>query len=397
MATLSIIGGSRTTNTNLTTTGTSDYKIEHPTMGNYVTKSGGSGAFGTYSFTGSTAYTGSNFDSPLTVSWTDGTPTASGTSNNSRYSYGTIVIPVSLGTGTIDVYVDTGAETGDGLRCSAVLSDGSATASPVDLAGGGSKRYQITAAAGSAGQTLTITLQNLNGGYAWLRGSMLVAGGGPTPVDYVITPDGGTVFSGASNVSTEKAVIPSGGVVFGGTAPVVLSKEYLINPSGGIVFSGGTEPVRERVFPVSGGVLFGGSAVTVHENVVVPVGGVAFGGDGSVVFTPNSSTTYDITPSGGVSFSGTSSTNREFAIVPVGSIVFSGASLVSREKVILPSGGVTFDGSANFQGDHIISPNGGIVFGGNGGMFFVPAGGGGGSGLWDISRLNVRVSKAIGL
>jgi len=397
MATLSISGGARTTNTNLTTVGTSDYKIEHPSMGNYITKSGGTGAIGTLSFTGSSAYTGSNFDSPLTVSWIDGTPTASGSSNNSRYSYGTIVIPVSLGTGTIDVYVDAGAETGDGLRCSAVLSDSSASASPVDLTGGGSKRFQITAAAGSAGQTLTITLQNTNGGYAWLRGTMVAAGGGPTPVDYIITPSGGVVLGGAPSVSVEKAIVPSGGVVFGGTAPMVLSKEYIISPSGGIVFSGGAEQIRERILPVSGGVLFGGAATQVYERILVPVGGIVFGGDGGIAFFPNSSTEYTITPSGGITFGGTSDVIREKSIEPSGGVVFSGAATLQREKVISPSGGIDFGGTANFGGDHVIAPNGGVVFGGNGGIFFIPAGGSGTSGLWDVNRLNVKVSKSMGL
>lgn len=419
MATLVITGGDRTTNTNLTTVGTSDYKIEHPTMGNYVTKSGGSGGIGTFSFTGSSAYTGSNFDSPLTVSWTDGTPVASATSPNSRYSYGTIVIPASVGTSPIELWLYCGGESNGNVRVSVVLSDGSATASPIDLSTttGLSKWVKIEAAAASAGQTVTATIQETTGGYCWIRGVALVAGGGPTPTDYLITPSGGVVFSGAwafikekvlapsggvvfsgaPAISKERVILPSGGVVFSGAANVAFNKEYVITPSGGIVFSGNAEQVREQVFPTSGGVLFGGGATQVYERIIPPSGGVIFGGTGNTTFEPVSGTTYTITPSGGISFSGASEFVREKSIVPTGGIVFSGDNVLQREKVIAPSGGIDFSGSANFGGDHVIAPNGGIIFGGSAGTYFVPVGGGGGSGLWDVMRLNVKVSKTMGL
>lgn len=219
------------------------------------------------------------------------------------------------------------------------------------------------------------------------------SGGGPT--EYTITPSGGVVFSGEPNVARERVFSVSGGVSFGGTADAVLNKNYIISPSGGIVFGGAPNILRERAIVPSGGIVFSGAAAFGYERILSPSGGAIFGGTGNITFEPTSGTTYTITPSGGVAFSGASDVLRERTIAPNGGITFSGASTLQRERSIIPSGGIIFDGSATFNADHIIVPNGGIVFGGNGGMFFIPAGGG--SGLLDAQRLNVKVSKAMGL
>lgn len=223
--------------------------------------------------------------------------------------------------------------------------------------------------------------------------SYTYAASGPT--EYTITPSGGVVFSGEPNVTREKVFSVSGGVSFGGTADAVLNKNYIISPSGGIVFGGAPNVLRERAIVPSGGIVFSGAAAFGYERILSPSGGAIFGGTGNITFEPTSGTTYTITPSGGVAFSGASDVLRERTIAPNGGITFGGSSSLQRERSIIPSGGIVFDGTAPIQGDHIIIPNGGIVFGGNGGMFFVPAGGG--SGLIDAQRLNVKVSKAMGL
>lgn len=217
------------------------------------------------------------------------------------------------------------------------------------------------------------------------------------PTEYTITPSGGVVFSGAPTFGRDRILEPSGGVGLSGNVEPTLSHEWIVSPSGGIVFSGTVEPIREQAISPAGGVSFSGEVQTVYEKILEPAGGIIFDGTGGAFFEPNGATEYLIEPSGGVVFSGSADVLRERLVAPSGGITFSGAVSLQREMFIVPSGGVSFDGNPTFGGDHIIVPNGGIVFGGNGGIFFVPEGGTGGSGLWDSRSLNLKISKMVGL
>lgn len=217
------------------------------------------------------------------------------------------------------------------------------------------------------------------------------------PTDFVITPSGGVVFSGAPALVKERVQVASGGVVFSGAVTVTLSKQFTISPSGGVVFAGAPAVIRERSLIPSGGIVFSGAPVFSKERILTPAGGVVFGGTGDITFTPGSSSELVITPSGGITFSGISNVLRERSIAPNGGVTFGGAVSLQRENIIVPSGGILFDGNTSFARDRILTPAGGINFGGNGGAFFLPAGGVIGNGLWDAMKLNVKVSKSIGL
>lgn len=216
--------------------------------------------------------------------------------------------------------------------------------------------------------------------------------GGST--EYTITPSGGVVFGGAPAFIRNRALLPTGGVVFGGAPAITFNKNYVITASGGVTFAGAPPILRERSIVPAGGISFSGTGTFGFDRVISPSGGAVFGGTGNIIFEGSAGTTYLIEPSGGISFSGAADVLRERSITPNGGITFSGASTLQREKSIIPSGGIIFDGTAPFIGDHIVIPNGGVIFGGNGGMYFAPAGG---SGLIEAQRLNVKISKAMGL
>ena len=100
-------------------------------------------------------------DDPRTLSWSDGTPTGTGSNRQGVYTWGggngfQVTAPADLTVRTLTVYVG-GA--GSSAQLTATLSDGSAPAyvSPV-LSGPGQYdgTYQVTYNAASAGQTLTV-------------------------------------------------------------------------------------------------------------------------------------------------------------------------------------------------------------------------------------------------
>jgi hypothetical protein len=172
---------------NLTTVGTSDwahwYGYDHKATGGNqlptytVVGSGGIGAYG---------------DDPRTLSWTDGTPTASGSNRNGVYTPGVgngfqMTAPADTTTRTLTVYVGGASSTG---HLTATLSDGSAAAYVSASVGTGGQydgAYQLTYRAGGAGQQLIVQWTQVTGtGNVTLQGAALsgavAAPGVPTNV-----------------------------------------------------------------------------------------------------------------------------------------------------------------------------------------------------------------------
>jgi hypothetical protein len=145
-----------TTPVNLTTVGTSDW-AHWP---GYDHKATGGSKLSTYTALGSpwvSPYT----NDPRTLTWSDGTPTATGSNAKGVFLGGTgngfqVTAPADTTVRVLTIYVGGWNSTG---QLTATLSDGSAPAyvSP-PLSGGGQYNgvYQLTYNAASAGRTLTI-------------------------------------------------------------------------------------------------------------------------------------------------------------------------------------------------------------------------------------------------
>jgi hypothetical protein len=171
---------------NLTTLGTTDWahwngtfvhKSSGGTQISNVTQNGG-GTYGTYS------------DTSRNISWTDGTPTASGTndhgyiwSNGTANSGWSFTVPADTSVRTLHVIL--GGPSGSTVKITAHLSDGSA-ADYTDSETGSSiftKEYTLVYSAASASQTLTISVIHTNSGSpsadliaAWLTGGPTITG-----------------------------------------------------------------------------------------------------------------------------------------------------------------------------------------------------------------------------
>jgi hypothetical protein len=160
-------GTSATTALNLTTEGTTDW--EHFGDGSLNRKANVTEQLTTYAVVGSGAVQTYNND-PRTVSWTDGTPTATSSNNrNGVYIDGigqgfSVTAPADTTVRTLVVHVG-GYNSGGMLT--AHLSDGSAadfTDSPAYAAGQYDRNYTLTYQAASAGQSLNVTWKMASGG-----------------------------------------------------------------------------------------------------------------------------------------------------------------------------------------------------------------------------------------
>ncbi len=191
---------------NLTALGTSDWVHwgRGNVYGNFDHKATGGSQISNVSIVGTGANYGSYYDPSRTVTWSDGTPTASDTDHAYIWSNGALnsgfsfTVPADTTTRTLTVYAG-GNNTQSSLT--AHLSGGSvpdyvATAGSAGLY---TNVYTITYSAASAGQTLTITLLktgNLGGKTngsadliaAYLSGSAAPATGFLTANSIVINP-----------------------------------------------------------------------------------------------------------------------------------------------------------------------------------------------------------------
>lgn len=152
---------------NLTTLGTSDWAHWN---GTYIHKSSGGSQISNVAQTGGGTY-GTFNDTSRSITWTDGTPTGSGTSdhnyiwcNGTANSGWTFTVPASTTSRTLHVVC--GGASGATVKITAHLSDGSA-ADYTDTETSASiftKEYTITYNAASASQTLTITVIHTSSG-----------------------------------------------------------------------------------------------------------------------------------------------------------------------------------------------------------------------------------------
>jgi hypothetical protein len=222
-------GTSATTTGNLTSGGTSDWVHWGDTVLNR--KIGVTPAqISNYSVVGSgpvTSYT----NDPRALSWSDGTPTASGSNKdgvyiNSLQNGFSFTVPADTSTRTLTVYVGGWLSGG---TFTAHLSDFSAsdyTDSTTPASGQYDRNYTLTYQAGAAGKTLTVTwVATSGGGNVTLSGAALsIAGVGPAS----IAVTGGTSQSATINTAFStplQAVVqdagnnPLSGVVVTFTAP----------------------------------------------------------------------------------------------------------------------------------------------------------------------------------
>jgi hypothetical protein len=115
-----------------------------------------------------------------------------------------------------------------------------------------------------------------------------------------------------------------------------------------------------------------------------------------VVFdTPAASgNVYTITPAGSITFTQTATYRKTNVIAPTGQVSFSGAVPQIRKKSFSSSGSLSLTGSVPFIGKNILPISGTIVFSGTSPISFTDVAS---SGNDNISRLNLKISKAMGL
>jgi len=236
---LSATVSTATTTASLTTTGTADWAHWGDGVPGLVRKSGGGAQIGAYTLVGGGTPTSFN-NSPRTLTWTDGTPTASNAANtNGLYMAGggySITLPASTVARTATVYV---GGWNSGATLTAHLSDGSA-ADYVHVNAATTevyvRTYVITYQAAAASQTLTLTWQRTAGtGNVDLNAVALsLAAASNTPptiqapvaqtsqVGQAVTlaisasdPDGDTLSYSASGLPTGLAINASTGVISG--------------------------------------------------------------------------------------------------------------------------------------------------------------------------------------
>ena len=192
---LSGVGTSATTTANLTTEGPADWV--HWGDASLTRKSGVSPQISTYSIVGAGSVLSYTND-PRALSWTDGTPTASGTNNNGLYINSlqngySFTAPAGAGSQVLTIHVG-GWASGGTMR--AHLSDASATDyvdTTTTASGQYDRNYTLTYNAASAGQTLTITwVMNSGTGNVTLSGSAL-SQTGPSISATAGTPQSATV------------------------------------------------------------------------------------------------------------------------------------------------------------------------------------------------------------
>lgn len=204
---------------NLTSLGGSDWKHwgRGGTYANVDRKSSGENQISDVSTIGNGSF-GAWTDASRSLSWSDGTPTASGTNDNgyiwSNANVSTagatgfsFTVPAGLGLRTLTIYAGGNASTS---QLSAHLSDGSSAdfvAAPVSGAGVYTNLYTITYKAGSAGQTLLVTYKKTansgsnTGGSADLIAAWLSA----ATATYSVTPSGANLTISPSSAQIVNA------------------------------------------------------------------------------------------------------------------------------------------------------------------------------------------------
>ncbi|GGP25043.1 PQQ-binding-like beta-propeller repeat protein [Silvimonas amylolytica] len=240
-ASLNGTGDSATTTTSLTTEGAVDWA--HWGEASLNRKSGVTAQLGAYTIVGSG--TATRYSNDLrALSWTDGTPTATGSNNDGLYLSGTnngfsITAPAGILPRTLVVHVGGWNSSG---KLTAHLSDGS-TSDFVDTTplatGQFDRNYVLTYQAGSTAQTLTVKWVMAAGtgnvtinGAALTQQAQVVANAGSgqstttnsafaTPLQAKVTNSGGMAQSGVSVTFSTPTSGASATFASGNTATVV--------------------------------------------------------------------------------------------------------------------------------------------------------------------------------
>ncbi|MGC4038461.1 MAG: Ig-like domain-containing protein [Chitinophagaceae bacterium] len=192
---------------NLTTEGTADWAHWY----GYDHKAAGGSKISNYSIVGTGTVTNYTND-PRTCTWTDGTPTATGSNKNGIYITGIgkgfqVTAPADLTQRTLKVYVG-GWQSGGTLTAS--LSDASApdysNTSISSSTGQYNAVYTLTYKAGSAGKLLTVKWVQASGtGNVTLGAATLVESGGTTIVNVTgitLSPASASIAAGSTQQLT---------------------------------------------------------------------------------------------------------------------------------------------------------------------------------------------------
>jgi uncharacterized delta-60 repeat protein len=314
---------------NLTALGTSDW-VHFGVGGNYAVtdrKATGNGQISNFTAIGTGGF-GGYTNSARTVTWGDGTPTASSTdsgyvwANNAIGSGFSFTAPADTTTRTLYVYV---GGYSSGATLTATLSDGSAAPYTVNFSGNAA--YQnvvaITYSAASANQKLTISYtktSNLNGTSgsadliaAWLTGAPVstapsitsnptsttvtagqsatltaAASGSPTPtVQWYSEAPGASSFTAISGATSTSLIVPSTTTAQSGT-------KYEAVFSNGVGSPATTTPATLTVNPAPvGGSLSGTSSASAAPYNLTTLGTsdwVHFGVGGNYAVTDRKAT-----------------------------------------------------------------------------------------------------------
>lgn len=231
---------------NLTTLGTSDWAHWN---GTYIHKSSGGAQISNVTPIGGGTY-GTFHDASRSITWTDGTPTGSGSNdpnyiwcNSAANSGWSFTVPASTASRTLHVIC--GGASGATMKITAHLSDGSA-ADYVDIessAGIFTEEYTFTYAAASASQTLTITVSHTNSGSpssdlvaAWLtsvnRPSMNILPDANNQSVTISWPTG----SGGGILESSDSLNPANWSDVTNAVGVVGSNNVVVLPAGGTSF-----------------------------------------------------------------------------------------------------------------------------------------------------------------
>lgn len=348
---------SQNTTLNITAQGYTDYALWNLGSGSGTTvaptirKSGGGSLIGSMTRTVATL---DGFTALLrATSWSDGTPTASGSNTNGLYntlnSGGTTTngadcsFTVPADTTTRECYFYIGAFASN-VTLTCTLSDGSAgPTSDTSMVNGSTDGadtsdgvFKITYSAGSAGQTLTVRAVAASAGFSQFS-------------DVEPYAVGLKVLSGGTSVSPAQAA-----VTLAGQAPTIArTANQGVSPSQGAVAFNGPAPTiaqssGQSVSPAQAAVAFSGPAPTVvqtaNQGVSPGQGALAFSGLVPTVQQTNGLTV--IPGAGSVSFAGfapgvAQSANQQ--VVPgAGAVALQGlvpAVTQSANQAVLPGAG----------------------------------------------------------
>jgi hypothetical protein len=268
-------------------------------------KSGGGSTFGLPTTVGTGTLTKDTFSGiGYTITWSDGTPAASGSVTQGiivspttpAAGQGiTFTAPADTNTRTLDIWWGTYSAPG---RIVAHLSDGSATDLTINTTGNsGNPAYQkttITYSANSAGQTLTLTMTITgllaSSGQAWLEAAA-----------YTTSASGATGSAASTQAANTSSA--SGSVSFSGSAASTQAANTSSGTGGVRVSGAAASSQAANSGAASGSVLASGSAASAQAgNAASASGGVSVSGAASSAQAANTSSA-----SGSVTLSGAGS------------------------------------------------------------------------------------------